>query len=29
MKNLAWAFPHLVSYQRFVELMRAALVEAF
>ena len=26
MKNLAWAFPRLVSYQRFVELMPSALV---
>ncbi len=26
MKNLAWAFPRLVSYQRFVELMPGALV---
>src|SRR2546423_1120086 len=26
MKNLPWAFPRLVSYSRFVELMSAALV---
>jgi len=26
MKHLAWAFPHLPSYNRFVELMPAALV---
>jgi hypothetical protein len=26
LKNLAWAFPRLVSYGRFVELMPAALV---
>src|SRR3989440_3211393 len=26
LKHLAWAFPRLISYQRFVELMPAALV---
>ncbi len=26
LKNLLWAFPHLVSYNRFVELMQSALI---